>query len=529
MAIYLSPANPITVIENQPFTSVHNVFVVGDLTSSQAVRLSSYTVSVKQSSNIVISMTSNILSISGVYKAAFDEDILEYRTSGLTTVTDRVESFDDLPASYYMAYKYQPDLRTVTSINITIVTDQGTLNTTQSVQNDWNYKRNRLWNFIRRGTIDKNTFLSDKLLQEPEFISNNVNGVFVYNFISDATNVNLRTVALANGWDGILPARIFVNSSVGLYSTSVALPALTIDGTWPNGLTIINYGTIFGAGGAGGFGGATGVTEESGNTDGPGLGGDNPTNPAGDSGPVITGGNASNGGPAISVESALTLEIYNYNLITGGGGGAGGDGGNNVGGGSGGNGGLALQKTTFSSAVSVTVCATADENLTAVLTAPTGSTFTSVEFASYGTPTGICGAFALGGCHASNSLSTVQGYLIGNSGSINIPATNAVFGDPCVGTGKRLYVQATATYTSSTSGSSIITLFNQTGAILGGGGGGGSGWGNRSAGATEGGSTGFSGQITVNGGGNFGAQGAAGLAYTGATTSLYTGLITVVL
>lgn len=95
--------------------------------------------------------------------------------------------------------------------------------------------------------------------------------------------------------------------------------------------------------------------------------------------------------------------------------------------------------------VTYQICATVAENGTATLTAPAGTTFTSVDFASYGTPTGTCGSFAIGGCHASNSVSVVQGYLIGQSGTINIPATNGVFGDPCSGIAKSLYIQATAT------------------------------------------------------------------------------------
>ncbi len=88
-----------------------------------------------------------------------------------------------------------------------------------------------------------------------------------------------------------------------------------------------------------------------------------------------------------------------------------------------------------------TICGTANENGSITLTAPAGTVFTSIDFASYGTPTGSCGSFAIGGCHASNSVTKVGTYLLGNN-SGTIPATNAVFGDPCVGTGKRLYVQA---------------------------------------------------------------------------------------
>jgi uncharacterized protein YjdB len=88
-----------------------------------------------------------------------------------------------------------------------------------------------------------------------------------------------------------------------------------------------------------------------------------------------------------------------------------------------------------------TICGTANENGSVTLTAPAGTVFTSIDFASYGTPTGSCGSYAIGGCHASNSVTKVGTYLLGNN-SGTIPATNAVFGDPCSGTVKRLYVQA---------------------------------------------------------------------------------------
>jgi len=102
--------------------------------------------------------------------------------------------------------------------------------------------------------------------------------------------------------------------------------------------------------------------------------------------------------------------------------------------------------TTAPAVTSVTVCATAAENANAVMTAPAGKVFTSVEFASFGTPTGTCGAFALGACNSANSVSVVSAALIGKSGTINIPATNTNFlGDPCSGTPKSLYIQATAT------------------------------------------------------------------------------------
>ena len=87
------------------------------------------------------------------------------------------------------------------------------------------------------------------------------------------------------------------------------------------------------------------------------------------------------------------------------------------------------------------LCGTAGENGTITLTAPPGNTFVNIQFASYGTPNGSCGSFTIGACHSANSQAIVQGIFLGqNSASIN--ATNTVFGDPCGGTVKRLYIQA---------------------------------------------------------------------------------------
>ena len=89
------------------------------------------------------------------------------------------------------------------------------------------------------------------------------------------------------------------------------------------------------------------------------------------------------------------------------------------------------------------VLGSANEGDNLTLTAPSGTVFTAVNFASYGTPNGSAGSFSIGNCHASNSQTIVEGLLLGNSGSITISATNSTFGDPCGGTVKRLYVSAT--------------------------------------------------------------------------------------
>lgn len=88
------------------------------------------------------------------------------------------------------------------------------------------------------------------------------------------------------------------------------------------------------------------------------------------------------------------------------------------------------------------LCGMANEGGTVTLTAPPNNSFTSIQFASYGTPNGGCNSFTIGACHANNSLAIVSAALLGQN-SASISATNGVFGDPCNGTVKRLYIQAT--------------------------------------------------------------------------------------
>ncbi|WP_218248631.1 T9SS type A sorting domain-containing protein [Kaistella faecalis] len=104
--------------------------------------------------------------------------------------------------------------------------------------------------------------------------------------------------------------------------------------------------------------------------------------------------------------------------------------------------------------------ATAAENGNAGLTAPAGTYFATVNFASYGMPGGTAPNFTFGSCHAATSQSVTENYLLGNSGSVTIPATNAVFGDPCSGTVKKLSVSAS--YVQPVCSGSSVTITGTT-------------------------------------------------------------------
>ena len=89
-----------------------------------------------------------------------------------------------------------------------------------------------------------------------------------------------------------------------------------------------------------------------------------------------------------------------------------------------------------------TVCASAAENSVARINCPSGTVMRTINFASYGTPTGSCGAFSNGWCDSSNSIDVVR-YACISKASCSVSAKNSVFGDPCGGTPKSLYIQAT--------------------------------------------------------------------------------------
>lgn len=149
-------------------------------------------------------------------------------------------------------------------------------------------------------------------------ISNFYNAVkqFAFTISSNYTTPqNLRTLALAAGWNGDDPVLATNNAIISSNTTGTA--ALTISGSFPRGVILVNNGTIVGMGGAGGNGGGdlgywTGPQ--------PGL----------------------SGGTALSVSVAASINNASGTIAGGGGGGGGGAAGGAggvLGGGGGGGGG----------------------------------------------------------------------------------------------------------------------------------------------------------------------------------------------
>ncbi|KAK1290465.1 hypothetical protein QJS10_CPB18g00794 [Acorus calamus] len=82
------------------------------------------------------------------------------------------------------------------------------------------------------------------------------------------------------------------------------------------------------------------------------------------------------------------------------------------------------------------------QNPRAHLRCAPGQKISSIKFASFGTPQGVCGSFSEGGCHAFHSYDAFQKNCVGQNWC-SVAVTPEVFGgDPCPGVMKKLSVEA---------------------------------------------------------------------------------------
>jgi len=116
---------------------------------------------------------------------------------------------------------------------------------------------------------------------------------FAFTISSNQTNANLRTLAVNAGWNQTSKVVATISGGVYISSNSTGTPALTVNGSFPGGVELVNNGFIVGMGGAGGTG----------------------------SGSQGGGSAGSSGGLSLSVSVAAS--INNAGTIAGGGGGGG--------------------------------------------------------------------------------------------------------------------------------------------------------------------------------------------------------------
>ncbi len=125
-------------------------------------------------------------------------------------------------------------------------------------------------------------------------------------FASQTSTLNISTTAMTNaGWNGSSKLRVKINSGVFIRGATTTDPAMSITGSFPGGIEVLNYGTLAGLGGTGGNGGRinNGTTA---------------------SFTAATSGSAGSTAISISSYTGPIIQILNYGYIRGGGGGGGG-------------------------------------------------------------------------------------------------------------------------------------------------------------------------------------------------------------
>ena len=144
---------------------------------------------------------------------------------------------------------------------------------------------------------------------------------FAATITTSQQQLNLRAWALANGWNGASAAEITIGSGVYIWSDNTGVAGLTINGSWPGGVSVINNGFIMGRGGdgacrdgaanAGQSGGAaislgvaTTIVTSSGYIGGGGGGGGGNKNSSSGAGVCGGGGGAGGGGGGRGLTSA---------------------------------------------------------------------------------------------------------------------------------------------------------------------------------------------------------------------------------
>ena len=122
---------------------------------------------------------------------------------------------------------------------------------------------------------------------------------FAFTISSNQTNANLRTLAVNAGWNQSTKVVATIGSGVAISSNSTGTPALTVSGSFPGGVELINSGTIVGMGGAGGLGASSYFSP-------------------------FNGQPGSAGGLALSVSTSVSINNGSGTIAGGGGGGGGG-------------------------------------------------------------------------------------------------------------------------------------------------------------------------------------------------------------
>jgi hypothetical protein len=174
------------------------------------------------------------------------------------------------------------------------------INTEFGRGNDLGSYRGTVWYTAAGGS---GTFTSTNLGFDQFYGKQLASPSFSFAISANQTNANLRSLAVSAGWNQSSTLTATINGGIYISSNGTGTPALTINGSFPGGVTLVNNGFIVGAGGNGGAGSGLSNTT------------------------AISGAAGAGGGVALSVSVGVTINNASGTIAGGGGGGGGGKGG----------------------------------------------------------------------------------------------------------------------------------------------------------------------------------------------------------
>jgi hypothetical protein len=171
MAVLLPTTLP-TVLEYNRFVSNHNFYTDAIFFTSIAVTVTAVTVNVRNTSNLLIVVGNNStggattgtflgigssIRISGYHLGNFDYENWKYRKTKPDAIEYSVASYTLLPGKYFSLWNFTADVRTTTTISISVQTSAGNFTLTQTLINNWDVGRDNMKRLVYLSDINNYT------------------------------------------------------------------------------------------------------------------------------------------------------------------------------------------------------------------------------------------------------------------------------------------------------------------------------------------------------------------------------------
>lgn len=169
-----------------------------------------------------------------------------------------VQNFGDMMSDaygYWIPIKVEPEMVSVeyydSVTNTLVATEQVEYDTVISEYTPSGYYRNGDWKDESNVVLQSITNNSDTVLESLKLYAPLMSDISVPENTT-LYNVNMYEYAQENGWNGQTALHMTIPSTSKIGSVSADEPAFVVTGNYPNTVTLVNNGSIIGAGGKGG-------------------------------------------------------------------------------------------------------------------------------------------------------------------------------------------------------------------------------------------------------------------------------------